>query len=1064
MPPAGRLALAAALAWAATSGGLRPPLANAADPAASDDLRPGLVATYRDPTGSEVACLEPTVALALKPGDAPHPRLTPAAGSTARWVGHVNILRAGAYTFSATLRGTVKVTVAGKVVLDATHEGPPAVKTGPATPLPAGGLAVAVEYTRPAGEARLELVWSSPFFREEPLPDDALGHLPNAETPALAADLRREHGRLLAEERSCLACHRPAAGDAAAGVLKRSGPHLDKIGARVFPGWLDAWLADPKKLRPATVMPKLFGDDDAGRAERYAATSFLASLGGGSLPVEEPAAPPTPRPAPSNAHPFKQVAKFIAFQFKPSELQQSVNRGRVLFTTAGCVACHANNDLPKAGAVVDEDAPRSARPGVFYGLLSETRERSNYPLGAVGSKTRAEVLTGYLANPLATSPGGRMPHMQLQGQEPRDLANFLCRTTRDPALDPGPPLAPPAGALEALVKRFLPEKERAGFDRVPADRKWEVVGQHVVAAKGCANCHQIPGLKESPVGPALAQVRQSPERGCNAETPTGAAPRYGLGKEDRAALAAFLKDGLAGPGTPAPAYAARVNLKRLNCLNCHQRDGEGGLTVALVEQLRALEKAENADAVAPPVLTGVAHKLRTPWLSAVLLQGGRARPWMGLRMPQYGPANVGGLPEGLTALEAAGVSEQVHTVPQTAEAIGAGRKMVGKSGFGCISCHDIGRVANSGTRGPDLATTTQRVRYDWYRRWLEQPQRVVPGTRMPQVFTDGKSLLPDVLAGHVGAQADAMWAYCSLGENLPLPEGLEPPKGNVLTVSKDPVLLRTFLPDVPSARGVAVGYPGGVNLAFDAAAGRLAYAWAGNFLDVSPAWDNRGGNPAKPLGPVFWKAPPGNPWALTAGDAPPDFLSRAADPAFGARPPEGTVYAGPSGLSFDGYGTDAAGAPTFRYRVRANVGTGVELKVTETPLPLHSGVAPGLGRRLRLELPAGQSAWMLAAETGGEPKAFDAAVQPVPLTLKSEGGDIPAQAKWLVLPQGGERAVGLGLDVGGGSRWRLLARPGGGWLAVLRVPAPTTPGAVTLTVPVWGLFRADAALLKALGQ
>src|SRR5262249_54659546 len=100
------------------------------------------------------------------------------------------------------------------------------------------------------------------------------------------------------------------------------------------------------------------------------------------------------------------------------------------------------------------------------------------------------------------------------------------------------------------------------------------------------------------------------------------------------------------------------------------------------------------------------------------------------------------------------------------------------------------------------------------------------------------------------------------------------PKGLVIAVKDKPYLLRTFLPEV-GARGVAVGYPEGVGLAFDANACRLAYAWSGNFLDAAPAWDNRGGAPARVLGPKFWTAPPGCP--VGVGGQPPDFAARARD-------------------------------------------------------------------------------------------------------------------------------------------------------------------------------------------
>src|SRR5205823_489334 len=169
----------------------------------------------------------------------------------------------------------------------------------------------------------------------------------------------------------------------------------------------------------------------------------------------------------------------------------------------------------------------------------------------------------------------------------------------------------------------------------------------------------------------------------------GKAPEYKLDANGSAAVAAFLKDGLTGAGSPAPAYSARVALRRFNCLNCHSRDGEGGVPPELANEMRLLEKAENADDVRPPLLTGIGHKARTAWLRSVLTQGGRARPWMQLRMPQYGEPNVGFLPEQLAHLEGIAPDDSVHKVALTPERIQAGRQIVGKGGLGCISCHDI---------------------------------------------------------------------------------------------------------------------------------------------------------------------------------------------------------------------------------------------------------------------------------------------------------------------------------------------------------------------------------------
>jgi hypothetical protein len=332
---------------------------------------------------------------------------------------------------------------------------------------------------------------------------------------------------------------------------------------------------------------------------------------------------------------------------------------------------------------------------------------------------------------------------------------------------------------------------------------------------------------------------------------------------------------------------------------------------------------------------------------------------------------------------------------------------------------------------------------------------------MPMVFPDGKSLLGHVLGGSADAQAEAVWAYLSLGMNLPLPAGLEPPKGLVLTVKDRPILLRTFMPDA-SPQSVAVGYPDGVSVTFDAATCRLAYAWSGNFLDASPAWDGRGGNPARPLGSRFWTAPPGCPWATTDSKSTPDFVTRAADPAHGAPLPEGQFYDGPRLLHFAGYTVDASGTPTFRYRL--DVGDNRTIEVRERPGPLRSPAGVGVVRQFTLTLPGEQTAWMWAGGAVAEPRLYEARDLHAPLSLDLRTGlaDFPAADRILALPQDQERMVILKLaEAPDGTRWHLC-RQGSSWQALLSLPATSQARQTSLSLQVWVPYRNDPELLKEL--
>ena len=1015
------------------------------------DLKPGLMTWYFDaPNGAQAMRLEPTVALTLAKGETPHPRLSK--GDIVRWDGHVNVVRPGRYHFDAVVHGgQLDLKINGQTVLTAVGNSTgPATVRAPEVMLDGGVLPFTATFLRgpQRAAARVELLWQGPGFIQEPFNSRYLGHLVSQRPREFDTEVRQEHGRFLFEELGCARCHKPAASDKMAKTLvDRTGPNLTDIAKRAYPGWVNAWLADPARLRPHTTMPKLFSDDERGRAERYAITKYLVSLSGRTL---EPYHPPLNL---------------------PGDVRQSTERGRVLYTVTGCAACHQEN-VPKPKG--DEEDREPLKPEDYLYSLGTAGPAAKYPLGALGSKTRSEVLATYLQDPLKTNPTGRMPHMVLNSQEARDIARHLCRVTDESISSemPAEPKTKPLDLGRAVYRDLFGAAYRdklAAFRRLSAEQQWVNLGEKLVGIKGCANCHAIEpngkrlGENESFAG--LDEIRAAGPSGCISVDPDSAyVASYRLDAAQRDALATFLKSGLTGAGSPARTYTARVALRRFNCLNCHTRDGEGGIANELANQMRLLEKAENADDVRPPLLTGVGHKVRTSWLKSVLTDHGRARPWMQLRMPQYGEANIGFLPEALAHLEGTAVDDTIRKLPLNTEKIALGRQIIGKSGLGCISCHDIGGVANTGTRGPDLATINQRVRYEWYDRWMHQPLRMAPGTRMPQAFVDGKSTLTTVLDGDPKGQAEAMWTYLSLGPGLPLPEGLEPPKGLIIAVKDRSEVLRTFMPDAGS-KAIAVGYPGGVNVAFSADQCRLAYAWAGNFLDASPVWNNRGGAPAKLLGPRFWTAPPSHPWGLTTNPRiPPDFVSRANNPAFGTPLPHepAQVYEGPMAVHFDGYSLDKSGRPTFRYSLDEG-GRGAVLRVAETPLPVKASAATGVSRRFDLEVPGGYQTWLLAGMTAKDVRVVHVrdGGQITPLR-DAAVSEIGAEGLRVIMPGEGDRVTVLEA-VGAPEKtvWRFI-RQNGGWQVLLRLPESRETWKCRFELVLWALPKDDPALLKGL--
>jgi plastocyanin len=113
------------------------------------------------------------------------------------------------------------------------------------------------------------------------------------------------------------------------------------------------------------------------------------------------------------------------------------------------------------------------------------------------------------------------------------------------------------------------------------------------------------------------------------------------------------------------------------------------------------------------------------------------------------------------------------------------------------------------------------------------------------------------------------------------------------------VIYRNFINGV-SPRGIAVGYPNGVNICFDADQMSHGLMWRGAFIDAKQQWSDRGAGQTQPLGfDVVRVGGDGQGMAVLAdANAPwPPRQERAA------------------GLQFLGYRLDAKRFPTFRYRM-----------------------------------------------------------------------------------------------------------------------------------------------------
>ena len=415
----------------------------------------------------------------------------------------------------------------------------------------------------------------------------------------------------------------------------------------------------------------------------------------------------------------------------------------------------------------------------------------------------------------------------------------------------------------------------------------------------CAKCH---GLLEqqwdkSPVVPAarpLAQLTAKQPTGCLATKPQSGVPKFDLTDRQRVVILAQLgtQGALAEPLTPEQQITR--TLTTLNCYACHARDRRGGVEGLRRDYLGSNGEVDLGDeGRIPPHLTGVGAKLKTEWLKSVLWKGGAVRPYMATRMPQFGEANVRALPE-LFAKADLPQPPLAGPIPDGAAAK-FGRKLVGVGGLTCIACHNFAGKPSLGIPALDISTTGERLRADWFRRYLIDPQAFRPGTRMPSFWPNGVATNKDILGGDSDKQIAAIWAYLGKGKTADLPDGLVQGKQEIVAET-EAVIYRHFIAGAGS-RAIGVAYPEKANLAFDADQMRLALLWQGPFIDAAKHRTGRGTGDETPLGHNLIKGPPGAPFAVLAS-------------ATAAWPQEMGIAAG---YKFLGYRLDAQRRPTFRY-------------------------------------------------------------------------------------------------------------------------------------------------------
>ena len=421
-----------------------------------------------------------------------------------------------------------------------------------------------------------------------------------------------------------------------------------------------------------------------------------------------------------------------------------------------------------------------------------------------------------------------------------------------------------------------PEETKSSEDETKNDNRFVFdstqveQGRQLFSSVGCAACHELKidnkRIDSELKAPSLAAMDSvKTDAGCLAAEPAAKIPAYNLSDPQKLALATVLRS-KHDPQANEDVQKIHQSMVAFNCYACHSRGGIGGPEQSRNPLFLTTIPEMGDEGRVPPPLDGVADKLTENWLKHVLNNGAKDRPYMKTRMPKFG-GEVAKLTESFVASD----QKTEATIPEIPEAVhrakATGRELVGGKSLACIKCHTFGDIEATGIQAIDLLTMSKRLREDWFYRYLQDPIKYRPGTRMPNVFPNGVSADRKIYEGDPHKQISAMWLYLADGNKASVPYGLLPDPIELIA-EKEPIIYRNFLEDV-SPRGIGVGYPEKANLAYDANHMALRLIWHGAFIDAGKHWRGRGQGNQRPLGDHIIKLEETSPLAvLPAPDAP----------------------------------------------------------------------------------------------------------------------------------------------------------------------------------------------------
>ena len=525
---------------------------------------------------------------------------------------------------------------------------------------------------------------------------------------------------------------------------RKIGPDLRKLDKKVTKDWAGKWIRNPQGFRHNTKMPAFFNQSNNSDSS--------------SIKRNE-----------------TEIAAIVEYLFpngdkKPTNQKKYIGNkenGEKLFGVVGCKGCHIieNNPNNIATTANQENLFRQHGPNLI----------------GLGSKTSAKWIYEWLKEPSDYWHETVMPSLRLSDQEAKDLTAYLYQF-KNVEFENETSVKIDKRELDNITsswlkKSFSVEQSNSKLSNMNFDEKLNFVADKSIRHYGCYTCHNIAGYEDDkPIGAELTyegskstskldfgyrhdldhknyvwfyhklkDPRQFDYGKTLAYEDKARMPNFYLNEEEIEAIVTAIlgfnddqigKELLANSYIPdQQIYQGNKLIINNNCQGCHIIDGIGG----------HISENYSGSEYAPPNLNTEGSKVQPDWLFNWFHNPYKIRPNIQVRMPSFNMTDE----EWNSVIKAfqhrdndlLDFASDIK-IDKLSNHFKAGKKLHELGA--CNNCHFYGTQfpkQAAQTWAPNLALTKERFQPEWIIEWLRDPQKIMPGTKMPAPYLPDAEIL-----------------------------------------------------------------------------------------------------------------------------------------------------------------------------------------------------------------------------------------------------------------------------------------------------------------------------------